>query len=116
MEKKNSTLGEKVSDLESTNAKLTSTNKLLKKELTDSVEKEKITSQRLGQDLTKERQQSHTMSMRVDMLTKENAELAESLTKVIICVHSRTDGHNVISFSCTKSTSLTLNSNTNAMS
>lgn len=84
MEEKNSNLEAKLSDLESTNTELTSANKLLEKELADSVEKEQITSHRLGQDLTKERQYGHTMSMRVDMLSNENIELTERLTKVAI--------------------------------
>ena len=84
MEEKNFNLEAKLSGLESTNTELTTTNKLLEKELADSVEKEKITSHRLGQDLNKERQYSHTMSMKVDMLSNENSELAERLTKVLL--------------------------------
>ena len=84
LKEKNSNLEARLSDLESTNTELTSTNKLLEKELADSEEKEKITSHRLSQDLTKERQYGHTMSMRVDMLSNENRELTERLTKVLL--------------------------------
>lgn len=84
LEEKNSKLEAKFLEFQSTNTELTSTNKLLEKRLADSVEKEKITAQRLGQDLTKERQRSHTMSMRADVLNKENNELTESSTKVLL--------------------------------
>lgn len=72
---KNSNLEAQLSDFKSNNSKLTSTVKALEKKLSDSVEKEKITAQRLGQDLTKERQNSHTMSMKADMLSKENMKV-----------------------------------------
>ena len=84
LENKNSDLEAKLSDLQSTNTELTSANELLKKELADSVEKEKIISQRLGQDLTQERRNSHTMGMTVDVLSKENSELKESFKKVLV--------------------------------
>ena len=82
MEEKISDLEAKLSNLESTNAALTSAYQSLEKDLADSVEKEKIASQRLSQDLNKERQYGHTMSMKVDMLSNENSKLAEDLAKV----------------------------------
>ena len=66
------------------NTKLAFTNNMLEKDLSDSVEKEKITSQRLGQDLTKERQNSHMVSMKADMLSKDNTGLTERITKVLL--------------------------------
>jgi len=56
----------------------------LEKDLANSVEKEKIASQRLSQDLNKERQHGHTMSMKMDMLSNENSKLAEDLAKVLL--------------------------------
>ena len=73
-----------LSDLKAKNTKLASTNNMLEKDLSDSVEKEKITSQRLGQDLTKERQNSHMVSMKADMLSKDNTGLRERITKVLL--------------------------------
>jgi len=86
VQEKNTALEAKLSELESINTELMSSNKMLEKKFADAVEREKITSQRLGQDLTEERQHSHTMGMRVDVLSKENTELTENLTKVLFCV------------------------------
>ena len=84
LEEKSSDPETKLSNLESTNAALTLANKSLEKDLADSVEKEKIASKRLSQDLNKERQRGHTMSMKMDMLSNENGKLAEDLAKVLL--------------------------------
>ena len=90
IKEKNSKLEAKLSELEAANTELTANTKLLEKNLADSIERERITSQRLGQDLAKERQEGHTMSMRVDMLSKENVELTENLTKVLLFIQCST--------------------------
>jgi len=79
LESKVSVLESKLSEYDSNNTKLISGNKTLKEKLVDAEGRERITAQ---QDLNKERQHSRSMGMQVDVLSKGNAELTETSTKV----------------------------------
>ena len=82
LETKLSDLESKLSNYDHENTELISSNKLLQEKLVDAEGRERITTQRLGKDLNKEQQQSRSMGMRVDVLSKENAELTETSAKV----------------------------------
>jgi len=82
LETKLSDLESKLSNYDHKNTELISSNKLLQEKLVDAEGRERITAQRLGKDLNKERQHSRSMGMQVDVLSKENAELTETSAKV----------------------------------
>ena len=88
LENKNSDLESKLSAYDSKNTELISSNKLLHEKLLDAEGRKRITAQRLGQDLNKERQHSRSMGMQVDILSKENAELTKTSTKVSSVIYN----------------------------
>jgi len=89
LENKLSDLEAKLSKSELTTTELTSSNQLLQEKLSIAEGRERITAQRLGQDLNKERLQSRSMGMQVDVLSKENTELTENSVKVSPVIYLR---------------------------